>query len=123
MFTVTASWHIWEPSSSYNDWESDPDHTFKSGLDKLFDMIINTDKHQCPMPDDYEPDMDDEDEYFTTLNMHRGIYLVQDGHTSFSGGPGQTVPLPLEPGDTGTDLGWPLCNQPQPVRANFWQRW
>jgi hypothetical protein len=92
MFNITASWHISETYSSYNEWETLDSTPFGQGFAKMLDMFVNPDKHQC----DHEWIEDDEPQWFiTNLNIHRGLFLIQDGHDTFSGkDKGEWSPLP-----------------------------
>jgi len=91
MFTITASWHITEQHTSYNDWDELEPVPFGQGLTTMLDMFQHPHNHECGWEGQ---DPESEDFYVTSLNLGRGLYLVQEGHKSFSGSDTrETLPL------------------------------
>ena len=82
MFNITASWHVMDQYSSYNEWETLEPTTFSVALKRMLDMWVNPQNHQCD-PDDQ--DMDSEDFFATSLNLGRGLFLEHSGRDTFSG--------------------------------------
>ena len=93
MFNISASWHISETYSSYNEWETLDPTTFKQGLTRLFDMYINPQNHGCD--DEWVDDEEGPQYFYTSLNINRGLFLIQEGHDSFTGEDSELwAPLP-----------------------------
>lgn len=82
MFNITASWHVTDQYSSYNEWETLEPTSFSVALKRMLDMWVNPQNHQCD-PD--EQDWDSEDFFATTLNLGRGLFLEQVGRNTFGG--------------------------------------
>jgi len=121
MFNITASWHVSDTYSAYNEWETLDSTSFAQGVDTLFDMFINPQNHQC---DDEWVNEDGETEWYcTSLNMGRGLFLIQEGHSSFSGDRCEMVPLPLKEGDDGSTYGFAMCDKPVPPSWTVIRQW
>ena len=76
MYNITASWHIADDFSMYNEWETLDDVTFKEGLNTLFDMFMHPDRHGC---DEQWEDQDGEHMWLTSLNVDKGLFLCKTG--------------------------------------------
>jgi len=83
MFDVTASWHIHETSSSYNDWETNQYETYGDALHAMLTIFGDPD-HGCQ--DDWVDETTGEQEWFySSVNTHRGVFLTQEGSTNWNG--------------------------------------
>ena len=82
MYNLTASWHIADDYSMYNEWESFGSASFKEGLDRMFDMYTHPDNHGC---DEQWSDEDGDHIWFTSLNLGKGLFLCKNGSPSFEG--------------------------------------
>ena len=92
MFNITASWHVCDQYSSYNEWETLEPTSFSVALKRMLDMWVNPQNHECSHEGQ---DFDSEDYFATTLNLGRGLYLEQAGRDTFGGSnAGVWQPLP-----------------------------
>jgi hypothetical protein len=82
MFNITASWHVMDQYSSYNEWETLEPTTFSVALKRMLDMWVNPQNHQCDADDQ---DMDSEDFFATSLSLGRGLFLEHVGRNTFGG--------------------------------------
>ena len=83
MFNVTASWHIHETNSSYNDWETNQYQTYGDALHAML-QVFGDPNHGCD--DEWtDPDTGELEWFCSSVNYHRGVFLTHEDSTNWNG--------------------------------------
>ena len=82
MHSIIASWNVQDNSCSYNEWETLEPQSFQAAVYTALDMLDMPEDHECS-GDDQE--WDSEDFFMSSLNLHRGVFIIAEGSDAFSG--------------------------------------